>query len=675
MKKLLKSPIFWILLVFVIGVGFVANMRFNQARLAQATVPVERPPLPVRVIKAQSDTVQAFVSGEGTARAVQREFLNFEASGKVVLIGKASDGGEIREGSKVSGPLPGEEYGQLLAQLDQREILAALNMEQAALEQARQNVTVAHATVMQAETEYDLAKADFERFVRHSEEGTTLALHEESVTQARENVAAAEATVARAESDFKLASAELERTRKLSRSGATIKTYEEALAQAQQNVASAQAAVTRAENDYSLAQENFEKAEKLHKDGIIARRQYDEAKTRYLNAETALQTARANFQAAQSQVNSAENELEKAKINVPVTELATAQARYDSAEAALRTARANLEGAKSQVKTATTRLEQAKIDIPVTEYETAKARQLNAGAALQTAVANLQVAQAQVTAALARVEQAELNLERTSLFAPFDGVITYLNVQLGDYTTPQSFNPASEQSMMQTAPVVLIDPSEYEITLDIPAYLGRLVAPNQLAYITPSGMPFPKDSPERSSTSGAVQGFIEELPVITGSVYSVSPSISPGKRAIQIKIRTDDGSDYLQDGMFVTARIVFREKHDTVALPFNSMIFRKNEAYVFVVNPQTHVVTKRKIVGGFGTMQKQEILDGVEEGELVVTDGRYRLIEGMKVEILEQVARSKEQGAGNREQVTGSRSVEWRGMRIVRFTNWANGWR
>jgi hypothetical protein len=139
MKKLLKSPVFWILLLLIIGIGFLANMRFEQARLAQATVPMERPPLPVRVVKAQRDMVQAFVFGEGTARAVRREFLNFEASGKVVLIGKASDGLEIREGSKVFGPLPGEEYGQLLAQLDQREILAALNMEKAALEQ-KQNM-------------------------------------------------------------------------------------------------------------------------------------------------------------------------------------------------------------------------------------------------------------------------------------------------------------------------------------------------------------------------------------------------------------------------------------------------------------------------------------------------------------------------------------------------------
>jgi multidrug efflux pump subunit AcrA (membrane-fusion protein) len=114
-------------------------------------------------------------------------------------------------------------------------------------------------------------------------------------------------------------------------------------------------------------------------------------------------------------------------------------------------------------------------------------------------------------------------------------------------------------------------------------------------------------------------------------VYSVSPSISPGRRSIQVKIRTDGD---LRDGMFVTVTIVVQEKEDVLTLPINSMIFRQNTAYTFVVDPETKLVTKRQIVGGIGSIQQQEVLEGVEEGELVVTDGRYRLIEGMKVEIL-----------------------------------------
>jgi HlyD family secretion protein len=646
MKKLLKSPAFWFVLVILVGIAVVATKRLKEVEHTQDLKPVKRPPLPVRAVRAHRDSVQAFVFGEGTARAVRREFLNFEAAGKVVLLGKDVDGGELREGSRVHGPQPGEQFGQLLARLDQREILATLNMEKATLEQARQNVTVAHAGVDQAESQYELAKADFERFTRRSEEGTTIMLYEETVTQAKETIVAAEAAVAQAKSNFNLAKAELERTKKLSKSGATLKTYEEALAQASQNVTSAEAAVARAENDYNLAKTNFDKAEKLQKDGIISKTQYDEARTQYLNAESALKTAKANFQAAQSQVKSAANEFEKAKINIPVIELAAAQAKYRSAEAALKTAEANLHGAKSQMKTATTRLDQAKIDTPVTEYETAKAKYLNADAALKTAVANLQTAQSHVEASLARLEQVTLNLERTSIFAPFDGIITYLNINLGDYVTPQSMNTSSEQAMMQTAPIVLIDPSKYEITMELPAFVGTAVMPEMSAFIMPSGTSFPEE-PESSGLKDVARSdqleesqITAQLPITQGKVYSVSPSISPGGRSIQIKIRTTEGAEYLQDGMFVTARIIVEEKRNVVVIPGNSLIYRKDEAYVFVVDPKTSIATKRSVVGGIGDIRKWEVLEGVEEGEFVVTEGRHRLVDGTKVKILdfEQIA-------------------------------------
>ncbi len=640
MKKLFTSVAFWIVLIVVIVVAVLASQRLKQAEEAKKIKPRERPPMPVRAVKAHRGSVQEFVMGEGTARTVRREFLNFEASGKVIFIDKDLDGGELREGSQVYGPESGQQFGQLLAQLDQREILAALSMDKAALEQARQNVNVAYATVTQAENEYDLAEADFDRFTRHSEEGTTLALHEENVTQANETVTAAEAAVTQAESDFKLAKTELARAKKLSKSGVSLKTYKEALNQARQNVTSAEAGVAKAQNDYDLAKTNFEKAEKLHKEGIIAKTKYDEAKTLYRNAEASLKTAKANFQAARSQAKNAANELEKAKINVPVTELATAQARYRSAEAAVKTAKANLKTTKSRAKTASTQLDQAKIDVPIVEYETAKAKYLNAEAALETAVANLHVAHSQVEASLIRLHQTELNLERTSIFAPFDGIITYLNIKIGNYVTPQTMDKSTEQAMMETAPIVLIDPATYEITLNLPAYAGSAVQVKQSAFIVSSTDTFPEepeefqvehqgnqDKPEFGTT-------IEPIPMVQGKVYSVSPSISPGGRSIQIKIRTTEGTEYLQDGMFVSAKIIVAEKSNVVTLPGNCLIFRRDKAYVFVADSQTGIVTRRPVMDGIGNIRKWEVIDGVKEGEFVVTEGRYRLVDGAKVEII-----------------------------------------
>ena len=645
MKKLVKSPAFWVVLILVAGIGIVTLKRIETVKENKRSFKkVERPPLPVRVVEARRDSVRDFVLGEGTVRAVRREFMTFEASGKVIKIGENAAGDELREGDRVYGPQAGEEFGQLLAQLDQRGIQALLNIEKAALEQVRQQVTISHAAVNQAENEYELAKADFERFTQHSEAGTTLALYAEQAAQAEDHVTEAEAAVAKAESDFKLTKAELVRTKKLSEAGITLKTYEEALAQAQQNLASATGAMNRANNDYELAKTNFEKSEKLHKDGIISKRQYDEARTQFLNSEAMLQSARANLQTAESQVKNASHELDRARINIPVTELASAQAHYQSAEAALRTAKAGLEVAKSQEKASLTEFEQAKIDVPVIEFQAARAKYLNAEAALQTAVANLQSAQSQVEASLARIEQVELDLEDTNLFAPFDGIITYLNIKIGDYLTPQTFNTSSEQAMMQSAPIVLIDPSEYEVTVNLPAYVAPHVRPGQLAYIVPSGFSFSEEleMQTRSTITQTTEGsgvpgtaeIMQNLPLVKAGVYSVSPSISPGGRAVQIKLRIREATELLKDGMFVTAAIIAQEKEDVLTLPLSSMVFRQNEAYIFVVDPETEVVEKRPIVQGIGVMSTREILKGLKEGELVVTEGRYRLIDGAKVSIL-----------------------------------------
>lgn len=86
--------------------------------------------------------------------------------------------------------------------------------------------------------------------------------------------------------------------------------------------------------------------------------------------------------------------------------------------------------------------------------------------------------------------------------------------------------------------------------------------------------------------------------------------------------------------MFVTVRIVVQEKKNTLAIPINTLIFRQNTPYVFDVDTESQRVEKRQIILGIGTMDKQEVLEGIEEGELLVTEGRYRLIDGMKVEIL-----------------------------------------
>ena len=107
-------------------------------------------PMTVNVFVAHRGPILRWVLGEGMAHPVRREFLNFGQAGKVAFIASDTDDGELREGSFVHGPRPGEQFGQLLAQLDTRELTANVEMLQAELAQVRSNTTFAQLTGLDA---------------------------------------------------------------------------------------------------------------------------------------------------------------------------------------------------------------------------------------------------------------------------------------------------------------------------------------------------------------------------------------------------------------------------------------------------------------------------------------------------------------------------------------------
>jgi len=79
--------------------------------------------VPVEVVPVETKTIQAIVYGQGTARAVRREFLSFDAEGKITFIRKGADGRDLAAGDSVQGPEHGEQNGELLASVDSRDSL------------------------------------------------------------------------------------------------------------------------------------------------------------------------------------------------------------------------------------------------------------------------------------------------------------------------------------------------------------------------------------------------------------------------------------------------------------------------------------------------------------------------------------------------------------------------
>ena len=332
----------------------------------------------------------------------------------------------------------------------------------------------------------------------------------------------------------------------------------------------------------------------------------------------------------------ASNQVLNAVASLRQAEESLAQAQTDLEKAKTDEAFARADLKRYQGLAAAGAVEQRQVDVKETEYKNAQAVVRATEAAIRSVKAEVAAAQTQVETAQARVNSANAKLtqsnvdsEDTELIAPFDGVIARLNIREGEYWTPQIVNVTGDyQGIVERLPIIIIDPSRFEVNVKLPAFQGGQIKPGQRAFII-------LDRDRSRANSGSITGQdLMELASAKGKVFSVSPSISPGERAVRVTIRIDEGVTNLQDGEQVSAWIATEEKDRAIVAPFNTFIFRDRQPHVFVVNEAEGIVEQRAIKQGTEGLAKREILAGVQPGDKLVTEGKNRLVNGALVEII-----------------------------------------
>ncbi|MCP5149118.1 MAG: efflux RND transporter periplasmic adaptor subunit [Ectothiorhodospiraceae bacterium] len=314
-------------------------------------------------------------------------------------------------------------------------------------------------------------------------------------------------------------------------------------------------------------------------------------------------------------------------------------AEIDSARSVVREARQQLVGAEAELARAEARARQVDLDldrkaalqrrqaISRAEYDVAAAAADEARAGVAAARAAVDAARAGIQTATARTRSLEVAREKLHLYAPMDGVVASVNVSPGHYWSPSFLNTSSEEAVLRTVPILIIDPTRLEVTVDLPSFDGSRVREGQLGFLLTA------ETAEQAAALGAGAGSIEEL-ALPAIVHAVSPMVSPQGRSIRTKLRTSGPVGGLRDGMHVSVWIVTNEKDDAVVLPRNTLVFRGVEPLVFVVD-DTGMVERREVTLGIRSIDEVEILTGLKPGERVVTRGRNRLTQGMRVRVVE----------------------------------------
>ncbi len=314
-----------------------------------------------------------------------------------------------------------------------------------------------------------------------------------------------------------------------------------------------------------------------------------------------------------------------ASVEASKAELRRTQTQRVSSEAQLKSAQAELEAAKRDLKTAQDLVKsgagnQSDVDKGETRVDTAKAAVASARSALTGAKSGTK-------AQAAQVKRSEVAQERAAIFAPFDGVVAALNIKEGDYYLgAQVSRDPGEQ--LRTAPIVLVDPSQFEIKVELPEYEASKIKVGQPAFVL--------TGEDVAALSQAHDPAARPEALLTqGSVFAVSPSVDPSARSILVTVRVAERPDRLRDGEFASCFIMTRKAEGAVSIPYEAFIREDNMAFAFVVPDGGDTAERRELSIGLTGVQQVEVRGGIAPGELVVTRGRRSLGDGSRVDVAE----------------------------------------
>lgn len=160
-------------------------------------------------------------------------------------------------------------------------------------------------------------------------------------------------------------------------------------------------------------------------------------------------------------------------------------------------------------------------------------------------------ARSEYAAARAELDVLKLRIEKTSLRAPFDGVIGARTLSPGDYVT--------SGSILTT----LNDLSRLKISFQVPErYLGKIRAGTTFAIRT-----------RQAEAAGD----------ITGEVYFVSPVIERTTRSSEVKGYVAKPPASLKPGMFANVEIVLDVRRGTLTVPEGAILTVSNGTQVIAV--------------------------------------------------------------------------------------------
>jgi RND family efflux transporter MFP subunit len=230
------------------------------------------------------------------------------------------------------------------------------------------------------------------------------------------------------------------------------------------------------------------------------------------------------------------------------------------------------------------------------------------------AQANYQQAEAQVNADKAAQEASELNLEWTRVRAPITGLVSKIDVTVGNNITGGVGNGTFLTTLVSVDPLYCYVPVPERTFLKYQAYLRKK-----------------QETVRDAKLECAIQLEDETDFPHKGKIDFFDNSVDPDTGTIQVRGVFPNPDDVLTPGLFARMRIE-GGPYEAMLVPDLAVGTLQNEHYLTVVDADGTVGTKTVQLGRlYGTMR--EIEEGITTGDRVVIAGLQMAIPGTKVNV------------------------------------------
>ena len=198
-------------------------------------------------------------------------------------------------------------------------------------------------------------------------------------------------------------------------------------------------------------------------------------------------------------------------------------------------------------------------------------------------------------------QEAKLNLDRTTVRAPIDGVVSLRNVRQGD------------RVMASVHLFSMVNLDNIIATVHVPEKELSVIQKGQLTYLT--------------------SDYLEDKR-FEGYVKRISPVVNPATGTFKVTIGLDLDHEGLRPGMFVNAFIVTMTNKNALILNKDAIVYDGNKRFVFVVRDS--LAYKLPVEVGFEDASRVEIIEGISDTANVIIVGQNGLRDKTKVKVVKK---------------------------------------